>query len=243
MALYHAYLEVDDDGTCLAHVPDLAGCTAGGQTRDAAVAALPDAIRAYLDWCGAHGDPLPDDGAIEIALAQVVSGCRPWRHGGANALFSADRAPLGDSELRTYLRRMSYARGDLLELARSIPPHKRDVAPGDGHLSILEVLTHLVETEIWHLSRLGQRIGVEPPPPDILDRLVDGRARAVEAILRLSPRQRDLVYIPTEQPGENPEEGWTLRKMLRGLLEHELVHLRELQSRRLTVGTSPNITP
>lgn len=231
MALYHAYLEEDVDGTCLGHVPDLAGCTAAGSNRTAAVAALPAAIRAYLEWCGAHGDPLPEDGLIQVVVAEVAQGCRPWRRGGANALFSVDRAPLGDAELRTYLRRMSYARADLLEWVRALPAGALAAPAPDAGQTVGEVLTHVCDCEEWYLSRLGQRVAAALDGQDILQRLVDGRARAVEAILRLAPRQRDLVYIPTDQPSENPEEGWTLRKVLRRFLEHELEHLQGLRRR------------
>jgi|DewCreStandDraft_5_1066085.scaffolds.fasta_scaffold00434_13 predicted RNase H-like HicB family nuclease len=227
---YHVYLEEDETGRCMAHVPDLAGCTATGPDRAAALAALPAAIRAYLRWCGEHGEPLPTDEPVEVAVAEVVRGCRPWRRGGAHALFSVDRAPLGDAELRAYLRRMSYARGDLLALVRGLSPHTLDASP-PGLPSVRAVLAHLIETEAWYLSRLGQRIPAVYDGTDIVQRLVDSRARAVEVILRLSPRQRDLVYVPTENPSDNPEEGWTLRKVLRCCLEHELSHLQELQAR------------
>ncbi len=227
---YHAYLEEDETGRCMAHVPDLAGCTATGSDRAAALAALPAAIRAYLAWCGEHGEPLPADDLIDVVVVEVVRGCRPWQRGGANALFSVDRAPLGDAELRAYLRRMSYARGDLLTFVRGLPPQALDTAP-PGLPPVRAVLTHLIETEAWYLSRLGQRVPAVQDGSDIVQRLVDSRARAVEVILRLSPRQRDLVYVPTEDPSDNPEEGWTLRKVLRCSLEHELSHLQELRAR------------
>jgi predicted RNase H-like HicB family nuclease len=233
MTLYHAYLEEDADGTCLAHVPDLAGCTAAGQDRAAALAALPEAIRAYLAWCGAHGDPLPEDGLIEISVAEVARGYRPWRRGGANALFTVDRVPLGDPELRTYLRRMSFVRADLIALVRPLTDDVLDQPAADGKHTAREILTHIADTEMWYLSRLGQRAGSDTLQADIISRLIDGRARAVEAILRFAPRQRDLVYVPTEHPSEDPEEGWTLRKVLRRILEHELDHLHALQRRGL----------
>ncbi len=227
---YHVYLEEDDTGSCMAHVPDLAGCAVTGPDRAAALAALPDAIRAYLRWCGEHGEPLPADDSVEVVVVEVVHGCRPWRQGGAHALFSVDRVPLGDAELRAYLRRMSYARGDLLTFVRGLSPQALDAAP-PGLPPVRAVLTHLIETEAWYLSRLGQRVPVVQDGSDIVQRLVDSRARAVEVILRLSPRQRDLVYVPTADPSDNPEEGWTLRKVLRCFLEHELGHLQELQAR------------
>jgi predicted RNase H-like HicB family nuclease len=228
MTLYHAYLEEDSSGRCLAHVPDLAGCTAAGEDRSAALAALPAAIQWSLDWCASHGDPLPQDSAIAVAVSEVARGYGSWQRGGANALFSTDRTPLGDPELRTYLRRLSYLRGDLLAWVRSPAPDAGSAAlTADG--TIHETLSHIAATETWYLSRLGQRIVVEAGEDDVVTRLVDGRARAVEAILRLSPRQRDLVYVPTESPSNDPEEPWTLRKVLRRMLEHELDHFRALQ--------------
>lgn len=226
--IYHAYLEVDETGACLAHVPDLAGCTAGGVSRETAIAALPHAVRAYLDWCGAHGDPLPDDGVIEIVIGEVVQGCRPWKLGGAHALFSVDRVPLGDAELRTYLRRMGYARADLLDLVRAQPAAFLAM-PDMEHGTVRGALLHLASTEAWYLSRLGQRIVEPDPDAGAVEQLVDSRARVVESVLRLSPRQRDLVYVPTDRPSDNPEEGWTLRKVLRRFLEHELTHLSALR--------------
>jgi predicted RNase H-like HicB family nuclease len=234
MTIYHVYLEEDTDGRCLAHVPDLAGCIAAGENRAEALDALPAAIQRYLDWCGAHGDPVPQDNVINLAVAETQRGYGPWRRGSANALFSVDRAPLADPELRTYLRRLSYAHADLLVWVRGLPEGGLDAPAPARDGSVREALTHIVDTELFYLSRMGQRITVENGQEDVISRLIDSRARAVEAILRLSPRQRDLVYVPTEQTSEDPEEGWTLRKVLRRMLEHELEHLHALQSAGIT---------
>ena len=234
MTIYHIYLEEDADGRCLAHVPDLAGCIAAGENRAEALDALPAAIQRYLDWCGAHGDPVPQDNAIDLAVVETQRGYGPWRRGSANALFSVDRAPLADPELRTYLRRLSYAHADLLAWVRALPEGGLDApAPARGG-TVRETLGHIADSELFYLSRMGQRISMESEPEDVLSRLIDCRARAVEAILRLSPRQRDLVYVPTEQPSDDPEEGWTLRKVLRRMLEHELEHLHALQAADIT---------
>lgn len=235
MTRYHAYIEEDTDGTCMAHIPDLAGCAAGGPSRDVALAALPYAVRDYLDWCARHGDPLPDDGIIEVSLAEVVKGCRPWRIDGAAALFSADRAPLGDVELRTYLRRMGYAREDLLALLRSRDAEAIVLPEGEEYRTVGDLAAHIVQSESWTLSRLGLR----PPESSAdgpTDQLIDSRARSTEAILRLSPRQRDLVYVPTHAPSDDPEEGWTLRKVLRRILEHEMEHVYRLQRAATPAG-------
>ena len=145
-----------------------------------------------------------------------------------------DRAPLADPELRTYLRRLSYVHADLLAWVRALPEGGLDAPAPNRDGTVRETLKHIADTELFYLSRMGQRITMEREPEDVISRLIDYRARAVEAILRLSPRQRDLVYVPTEQPSEDPEEGWTLRKVLRRMLEHEIEHLHALQNADIT---------
>src|SRR5262249_43494194 len=101
-------------------------------------------------------------------------------------------------------------------------------------MTVRGTLAHLAGAEEWYVSRLGQRSAAEQANLHVVQRLVDGRARAVEALLRLSPRQRDLVYVPTENPSDDPDEAWTLRKVLRYFLEHELAHLRSLRALALS---------
>jgi predicted RNase H-like HicB family nuclease len=47
MTLYYAYLEIDTDNRCMAHMLDLPGCTARALGRDKVLIKLPDAIREY----------------------------------------------------------------------------------------------------------------------------------------------------------------------------------------------------
>lgn len=215
------YLEEDQEGRCLAHVPDLAGCAVAGASREEALSALPTAVTAYLHWCARHGEPLAENYQPEFMLAEVLSG-RPWKLGGAGGLFAADRAPLGDAELRAYLRRAGYARSDMVATARRL--RETGARPG-----LDETLIHVADTEVWLLSRLGQRLAAAEPA-DRIQRLIDVRSRSTEALLRLALRQRDLVYVPTTNPSDDPNEAWTVRKVLRRMIEHELDHLRQLES-------------
>ena len=49
MSAYKAQLEQDEDGRWSAWVESLPGCAAWGNARDEAIAALEDAVHAYLE--------------------------------------------------------------------------------------------------------------------------------------------------------------------------------------------------
>ncbi|RJF90370.1 type II toxin-antitoxin system HicB family antitoxin [Sphingomonas cavernae] len=49
-----------EDDCWIAHVPDLEGCSAHGDTPDKAVAEVQMAMRAWIDVAREHGDPIPE---------------------------------------------------------------------------------------------------------------------------------------------------------------------------------------
>jgi predicted RNase H-like HicB family nuclease len=52
-------VEQDEDGKFVATCPTLPGCVSQGDTRDAAVANVQDAIAGYLESLRKHGEPVP----------------------------------------------------------------------------------------------------------------------------------------------------------------------------------------
>jgi len=52
-------LEQDEDGVFVATCPALPGCISQGETRQAALANIQDAIAGYLESLRKHGDPIP----------------------------------------------------------------------------------------------------------------------------------------------------------------------------------------
>jgi hypothetical protein len=56
------------------------------------------------------------------------------------------------------------------------------------------------------------------------------RARTLEHLVRYDRADRDLIFVPRARPSDDPEEMWTLRKLLRRLIEHELEHLTQVRA-------------
>ncbi len=79
MPHYPVYLEIADDGRCMAHVLDLPGCVVRAPTRDEALSLLPGAMRNYHAWLRRHGElALSVDEPIEVEVAGESSGIGPF---------------------------------------------------------------------------------------------------------------------------------------------------------------------
>ena len=52
-------IEQDEDGKFVATCPTLPGCVSEGDTREAALANIQDAIAGYLESLRKHGEPVP----------------------------------------------------------------------------------------------------------------------------------------------------------------------------------------
>ncbi len=62
-------IETDEDGMFVATCPTLPGCLSQGRTRSEATANIKEAIRAYLESLGKHGEPVPppiDEEIVEV---------------------------------------------------------------------------------------------------------------------------------------------------------------------------------
>lgn len=59
----------DEDGAFVAEVPELPGCMAHGDTQEAALANVKEAIRLWVDTAREFGDPIPEPRGKRLMLA------------------------------------------------------------------------------------------------------------------------------------------------------------------------------
>jgi len=234
LSLYRVYFEVADDGLCMAHVPELPGCTVRAPSREEALRRLPDAMRAYLGWLKTHGEPAATAGqSIELEEAGSSTGFGPFDPGNAAALWPTDREAVSPEDMESALRRMDYARADLLALVGDLPDGLLDWQPDPDAWPLRRVLRHVGHAEKWYTSRL---LPEQQLPPEwehdegmpLLDYLGMTRRTAVACLRQLGPAQRAALVYPALWT-EHPEEGWTLRKVLRRFQEHELEHTGQVR--------------
>jgi uncharacterized damage-inducible protein DinB/predicted RNase H-like HicB family nuclease len=234
MTAHQAYLEASAEGLCMAHIPALPGCCVRAETRDSALQQLPQAIRNHHEWLQRHGEPAPPEGAgIEIKIAGESTGGGPFDRGDVAALFAPDREPVSPDEMEMHFRLMAHARHDLLALVQDLPDDLLAWQADRDSMSLSGLLRHVGNAEEWYVSRLVE--------PDTLPReweadedlpvfefLEMERRTAVARLRLLTEEERSGVFYPTHYT-RHPEEGWTLRKVLRRAMEHELEHTAQVR--------------
>src|SRR5439155_22351983 len=156
-----------------------------------------------------------------------------------NAVFAAERRPATPEEVETALRRLDFARKDLLvlidrldawERSNGALPAEEPARPGSDVVqerTSLEVLRHIGGAEIWLSGRLARERRYEGPPRtgDAAEFLGASNAWAVETVRWLL--EQDPAVAGEDRRGEE----WTLPKVLRRLVYHALDHWSELDRR------------
>lgn len=231
-----------DYGLTAAWMLDLVGCYTWGQDEDVALSRVPSAVGAYADWLADHGEsvPVPQTDAtaiVERVPATFLEEDRDRRE--RNGLFATERRSVTAGEVETALRRLDFAREDLLALAARLDaweaahgplPAGDDPRPSsdvDRERTSLEVLRHIGGAEIWLSGRLAKERRYEGPPRtgDIRSFLDASHAWARDTVR--SMYERDPAMTGVDRRGEE----WTLPKVLRRLVYHALDHWGELDRR------------
>jgi predicted RNase H-like HicB family nuclease/uncharacterized damage-inducible protein DinB len=232
------YLEVGSSGECMAHVLDLPGCFVRANSQEKALAALPDAIRAYYTWLRQHGEDVPEIvEPISLQVAEVSTGFVPFWRGSRAALFAPDRVPVSRDEMQVYFRRAAYSRADLLALVGNLSDEFLDWKASPESMSIREIVRHIGNAEEWYVSRI---VDPETLPSEwahdkdmpIFEFLGMERRTALDRLRRLTDRELANVFYPAHYT-KHADEPWTARKAMRRFLEHErehIGHIREVLS-------------
>lgn len=207
------YLEETADGSWVGHgsAGEL-GCTWTGTTRPEVLERAPAALRAYLEWLRHHGEPqvhVPDTMAVEVAEALKVT------EPGAAATFAWDADPATGEDLAAAIRRLDYARVDMLTAIYGLPAAALQWAPAGGP-SLQRLLDGVADLYGYCFSRLG--LEWSPPPPGELGAAMAAATRALHAMPY--DLRGGAVWVP------EPPELWTARKVLRILAEREYAAAR-----------------
>ena len=59
----------NEDGVFIAEVPELAGCIAHGDSQEAALASVKEAMQLWIDTAKEFGDPIPEPKGRRLMLA------------------------------------------------------------------------------------------------------------------------------------------------------------------------------
>lgn len=71
---YTVVLARESDGGFVVSVPVLPGCLSQGNSREAALANIREAVELYVEDCRLSGDPVPEEDSLEYV--EVMTGAR-----------------------------------------------------------------------------------------------------------------------------------------------------------------------
>ena len=218
----------------MVHALDLLGCVAVGSTTDAALAATPEAIRAYLRFLARHGErdlPSPD-APFETRIVEHITEGAWLGNGSPYLIFDPDLEPLSDDEIETYLLRCQWLCGALADWAEAQPEAALTAVQGSGGRVARAILLHVLGAQGSYLAAaLGSAPGfsalasaAERGERPLADALRQSAALVATRVRATTPAERAAVRELSAGPR-------TLRKALRRILEHSWEHLAELARR------------
>jgi predicted N-acetyltransferase YhbS len=220
-----------DGGQWGAWLLDVPGAFSAAAARPLALSQSPSTLGWFRDWLDRHGEPLalPAVGPVEEVeevAATVVDGYE------RNATFASDEHAVGQDELEAAIRRVGFARTDLVAVLGAIRRHEAAAGPlatasEDGERTPAEIVRHVAGAETWLGSRLDPKARFDgrsgDADPDAY--LAATREWAIDNLRRLHAADPDAAR--TDAKGES----WTLAKVLRRYVYHSIDHLRELDRR------------
>jgi predicted RNase H-like HicB family nuclease/uncharacterized damage-inducible protein DinB len=203
-------------GSFLANVVELPGCVARGSTKEEAVANVRVAFRDYLEMLKARG--VSTDHWVGLDPATFVVKDPP-----EDRLIPEDAVPLEEHEIRDFLHRMEASRSALLAVVRELSPEDLERQPKPDMWSVREALEHIMQTQVTLLSRLEKW-----PARDFA---------TLQAAHRMA-FQRFSVLEPADTQGTHRvfQYGWSTRKVMRRMLEHEYEHLQHIKEILAALG-------
>jgi predicted RNase H-like HicB family nuclease len=216
----------------MVHIPQLLGCIANGPTTEAALEAVPEAIRAYRRFLGRCGEAADPDTSFTTAIAEHVTKGDWLGNGSPYITYAPDLEPVSEEEVATFRNRLARLREELAAWAEAQDNATLDSKVPGSSRSARAILLHVMgPTAAYAAPIIGTVRGVsalqteaergQTPIPEALRRTT---ASVIERLKVVSDDERSMVL-------QRPKEVRTLRKALRRMLEHDWEHLAELSRR------------
>ncbi|MPZ48177.1 MAG: hypothetical protein GEU75_02500 [Dehalococcoidia bacterium] len=229
------------DGAIDGWVFDLPGCRAIGLSVAEAVDLLPVAIAEHLAWLKGHDESVPDPDSFDFEVIEEVES-------NGEFCFAADAEPLTRDEVDTAIRRMGYSLADIIAISEPLPQRLLEWRPPGTSVradervpdprTIREMLEHAAGAETHFLRNI-----IEPAPsgPSAVAGFVAARAASLAHFAALDLAASGNVVT---RQGPRGEAGWSARKVLRRIINHQRFHTREVQQRLcwLALGV-PEVIP
>ena len=229
----------ESDKSPSATVFDLPGCGAEASDRSSLDQLVPVCISEYLSWLRSHGETTHDESTIQFEVVEEID---PTSIKAADGefCFADDRGQATPEDIETAVRYMGHAREDLLDTISGLNDVVLDWRPPKSAmarinpwkpvvLTIREIVQDIAGAEGYY--RTGLQDGESTSEAgDERPNLESQRARTLERLHTLSDAELSQVFRPRRSWQEGSEI-WTVRKVLRRVIDHERFHTAEIQQR------------
>lgn len=218
--------------TTMVHVPALLGCIANGPATETALAATPEAIAAYRRFLHRHGEAIDVDEPFATRIIEHLTEGMWLGHGSPFITFAPDLVPITGPEIDLYLGRLHGLTDELATWAAAQPGDQLDAAPAGPGRTARAILLHVISAQGPALSAA---LGGAPGFGKIHGAAERGELTLPVALHRTVDLLDDYLRATTPEQCRHVRElngnRYTLRKAIRGILEHNWEHLRELARR------------
>jgi predicted RNase H-like HicB family nuclease len=234
MTEYSLYLESGPRRRkTMVHVLGLLGCIANGPTTEEALAATPDAIRAYLRFLQGCGEAVDPQAAFTTVIAAHVMEGNWLANGDPTPGFAPDFLPLEAADLAAYLGRLDALLDAGLARIQGLSAAQRAADPAGGGRPVDAILRHMAGSQGVYLRYLVGKVDGLSETLKAADEVDPGALPLVLTRLWGICRKRLEVLTPEERTRRVPhgEVVWTARRALRRMLEHPWEHLQEISRR------------
>jgi predicted RNase H-like HicB family nuclease len=204
--VYEAFVEIREDGSALAHVLDLPGCSAAGATEAEALFRVSSRIAPHYAWLRRHDEYTPYiPGEATVVAKEVVRIGTPGQHGGA--FFTPAAVPVTNEDLDWYLALLDWAYTDLVASAHA---RESDAVAGPDGRSAHSIIQQVSQGQLWLISRLE-----EQPRVPLVDQLPGTPLDRLRQVWQASlARLRAATDVERTRIREHDGERWSLRKVL-----------------------------
>jgi predicted RNase H-like HicB family nuclease len=218
---FSATLERGSDGTYLAWVDELPGCTVRGPTREDVESRLSSATRAFLIWAGED-----QPGSITVSISNEVDSAVETEED-TEVLLEIDGEPLDAGHWEKVESWLQRSRDELVALLEHLTEDELESRREGSERTIREEIEHLAFVEFMYAAWTFDR----RTKAGLTDFLAWTRAAAFERMRKLAD-QASAARSSADWAGAPRPEPWTARKAARRLVWHELLHLRAIEQAR-----------
>ncbi len=207
--------------------PEALGFATWAPSVDTLLESLPAKLERHAVWCRSHRLDAPPQNGFDV-VGRVT---------GNEILFEPDREEATPAEIDRAIAMLEASRADVLGDVEAAPaaaldwdPPYRRFASWASWRTIRANLAHVANGEThYYLTNVGHRPRVPAAEPggDWRRFLADHRAEAI-AFLEALKQSRDRARVGGHH-WHDEVEWWSVRKALRRMVRHELLHWRSIR--------------